>query len=86
MLYIYYDSYIKKTKIKTNSKNYSLSGNQIPLLSDNIFFKTNRNSYVNLKRIEKIDYQEKKIVFDNGEIFTDISLKGIKALKTNEKL
>jgi len=86
ILYIYYDSYTKKTKIKTNSKNYSLNRNQIPLLPDNIFFKTNRNSYVNLKRIEKIDYQEKKIVFDNGETFTDISSKGIKALKTNDKL
>lgn len=86
ILSICYDSYIKKTTIKTNSKNNILNGKQINFLPNNIFIKTNQNSYVNYKRIEKIDYQEKKIIFDNGEIFNDISEKGIKALKDNEKL
>lgn len=66
ILYIYRNKN-RKSVIVTDSKNYETYINLTELNAriNNKFFKTHKSCLVNLERVEKIDWKNKKVYFDN---------------------
>ena len=69
ILYITKESFERKTIIKTDYTNYSVSIalSNIKEMLDDRFIQTHRSCLVNKNRISKIDRQNRIITFDNGE-------------------
>ena len=82
ILYITKDSVERKTVIKTDYTEFkvNISLAEIKEMLDDRYAQTHRSCIINKNRTSKIDKQNKKITFDNGEIIDLVSDKYKKEL------
>lgn len=77
ILYLTFDKYTRKTIIKTIDNKYyindTLSSFERSLNKD--FKRINRSYVINMLNVKKINYKEKRVEFNNGEILENILIK-----------
>lgn len=69
ILYLYRDTTLEKTVIVTNTKEYAIREplNKLALKLGSKFFKTHRACYVNLDKVDKVDFKNGLIHFTTGK-------------------
>lgn len=81
--YIYKDNYSDKSIIVTNDKNFPVNESLTSLIKklDNRFYQAHRACYVNLDKIDSVDFKNSIIYFDNNTSTDYLSRNNKKGLR-----